>query len=84
MNRVLTLLVAVFCSALAVAPAQSQLNYPNRPVRLIVTFPPGGSSDVMARIISPARSAMPIAPTWSTRHPAGLPPGMVACVSCVD
>ncbi|HLK80643.1 MAG TPA: tripartite tricarboxylate transporter substrate binding protein [Xanthobacteraceae bacterium] len=28
-------------------------NYPSRPIRLIVTFPPGGSADVMARAIQP-------------------------------
>ena len=28
-------------------------NYPSRPIRLIVTFPPGGSADVMARAIAP-------------------------------
>jgi tripartite-type tricarboxylate transporter receptor subunit TctC len=28
-------------------------NYPSRPIRLIVTFPPGGSADVMARAIEP-------------------------------
>ncbi len=28
-------------------------NYPNRPVRMIVGFPPGGGTDIMARIISP-------------------------------
>jgi tripartite-type tricarboxylate transporter receptor subunit TctC len=27
--------------------------YPERPVRLIVSFPPGGSSDAMARIVQP-------------------------------
>jgi tripartite-type tricarboxylate transporter receptor subunit TctC len=27
--------------------------YPERPIRLIVSFPPGGSSDVMARIVQP-------------------------------
>jgi tripartite-type tricarboxylate transporter receptor subunit TctC len=34
----------------AVAPAAAQ-SYPNKLVRFIVTYPPGGSSDVMARII---------------------------------
>ncbi len=57
MNRVLSLLPALictaFCTALAVAPAQSQSTYPNRPVRMLVAFPPGGSSDIIARIISP-------------------------------
>ena len=40
------LLVAVFC-----APALAQ-KYPAKPVRLIVPFPPGGSSDVVGRIVA--------------------------------
>src|SRR4051794_12356704 len=31
--------------------AQAQSNYPNRPVALIVTVPPGGAADFVARII---------------------------------
>ncbi len=40
--------------ALGVAgmPAQAQSDYPNKPVRIIVTFPPGGSSDVVARLLA--------------------------------
>jgi tripartite-type tricarboxylate transporter receptor subunit TctC len=44
MNRFLLLL----CFASQVALAQS--TYPNKPVRLIVTYPPGGSSDLMSRV----------------------------------
>jgi len=36
-------------SALAIG----QANYPNRPVKMIVPFAPGGASDFVARIISP-------------------------------
>src|SRR5947208_9141775 len=33
------------------APAFAQSDYPNRPVRLIIPFPPGGSNDVVGRMI---------------------------------
>ena len=37
--------LAVMCAALA------QDAYPSRPIHIIVTFPPGGSTDVMARVL---------------------------------
>lgn len=48
-RRVWTLAAAAaFCGAFGQAQAQG---YPNKYVKFIVTYPPGGSSDVMARII---------------------------------
>jgi tripartite-type tricarboxylate transporter receptor subunit TctC len=41
---------------LATGAVQAQTAYPTRPVRMVVTFPPGGSSDLIARIISPPLS----------------------------
>ena len=37
----------VACTTMAAA----QADYPNRPVRLIIPFPPGGSNDVVGRMI---------------------------------
>jgi tripartite-type tricarboxylate transporter receptor subunit TctC len=50
MKRWLLLLALAFC---ATASAQS---YPTKPVRFIVSFPPGGSSDLIARAIAPFMS----------------------------
>ncbi len=46
------LFCCVLLCALAAA-AWAQAPYPNRPVRIFVTFPPGGSTDLIARIFSP-------------------------------
>lgn len=47
-----TLVVCVFFAA--VAPSVSAQPYPNRPVRLIVPFPPGGAVDAYARSVQAA------------------------------
>ena len=41
---------AIVVAALMSGAAQAQ-SYPSKPVRFVVTYPAGGSSDVMARII---------------------------------
>jgi tripartite-type tricarboxylate transporter receptor subunit TctC len=38
-------------AALAAAPAVAQQSFPDRPIRIVVPFPAGGPSDVLARII---------------------------------
>ena len=43
-------LLAAFAAVL-IAPETFAQPYPHKPVRMIVGFPPGGGTDVMARII---------------------------------
>src|SRR5262249_61885161 len=45
------MIVACVWAFVGNSPALSA--YPERPIRLIVSFPPGGSSDAMARIVQP-------------------------------
>lgn len=46
--RALALLLAV----LAALPAAAQAPWPDRPIRMIVVFPPGGGTDQVARILA--------------------------------
>ena len=44
------LIVAAFVLAQADA-TYAQANYPNRAIQLVVTVPPGGAADIIARVI---------------------------------
>ncbi|MBX6374366.1 MAG: tripartite tricarboxylate transporter substrate binding protein, partial [Acetobacteraceae bacterium] len=57
-RRDLTRIVPPLLGASLVAPAVlAQGRFPERPIRLIAPFPPGGPIDAGARIIGPALSA---------------------------
>ncbi len=47
------LLLAALVAACAAIPAQAQGTYPDKPIRFIVPFPPGGGADNLARAIVP-------------------------------
>ena len=59
---------AVAVTAFAPAPAKAQA-YPSKPIELVVTFSPGGSTDAMARIVGPRLSQELNAPVVIVNKP---------------
>ena len=54
-NRCLSLVQSAFCTMFLVAfsaVSWAQSDYPSKPVKVIVAFPPGGTSDVMGRMLA--------------------------------
>ena len=50
MKTLLALLAAALVALPQYAPAQA---FPAKPIRLVVTYPPGGGADLMARLVAP-------------------------------
>ena len=55
MLRAVSLVACVLCvwTGIAAGAQSSTENYPQRPIRLIVPYAPGGATDIVARIIGP-------------------------------
>jgi tripartite-type tricarboxylate transporter receptor subunit TctC len=56
-SRIFTGLV-LLCSMLLALPVAAQSDYPNKPLKWIVSYPPGGTTDLLARLMS----------TWLTQR----------------
>src|SRR5262245_66287426 len=77
-----TVVVAtVACLCAGIGPAAGA--YPDRPIRLLISFPPGGSSDAMARIVQPGLERLLGQPVViENRAGAGGMIGIDAVVRC--
>lgn len=51
MQRILRLVLVALACAICIAPAALAQTYPTKPVRAIVPWPPGGSTDFVARVV---------------------------------
>lgn len=80
-----SLIALPLIAAFAFAPSAAHA-WPDKPIRLVVTFAAGGASDIVARVIaeplsralgqpvvvdSPARAAPSVASTWCAPHRTG-------------
>lgn len=74
MRQFLTPLALAAAATLVVGAAQAQ-NYPVKPVRFVVTYPAGGSSDAMARIIG-----APLAEMWAQQVLVDARPGAAGAI----
>src|SRR4029077_19429815 len=62
--------IAALCAAMVAAGTAFADNYPNRIVRIIVPFPAGGPTDVMARFIGQKLSER-LGQPYTTSNPPG-------------
>ena len=53
LKKYLSLSLGMFAMTMAVQAHAQSSNYPNRPIKIIIPFPPGNTTDIMTRLIAP-------------------------------
>lgn len=51
-NRRMALACALVFSGMAAGPVLAQTGYPDKPIKLVLAFPPGGPTDLVARVLA--------------------------------
>jgi len=74
--------LAFVAGATSTAPALAQSDFPNRPVKLIVSFPPGGFADVAGRRLGEALQQIWKQPVIVDNRPGGA--GIIAAQLTAD
>lgn len=57
-RRVLAALAGLACAAVPLSAVHAQATWPSKPIRIVVTFPPGGAPDTLARLLAEKWAAL--------------------------
>jgi tripartite-type tricarboxylate transporter receptor subunit TctC len=66
MRKTSALLLLPTAALMALSSAVLAQNYPAKTVRVIVPWPPGGSNDIVARLVAQKLTEMPVSSSSST------------------
>ncbi|HEX3170632.1 MAG TPA: tripartite tricarboxylate transporter substrate-binding protein, partial [Burkholderiales bacterium] len=69
--------LAVAATLAAAASGSSAQSYPNRPVRILVPFPPGAGVDIVARMLG-----LPLTDLWGQATVVDNRPGAGGTIAC--
>lgn len=52
LKKILTTVLALCSVCISPQAAAATSNYPNKPIKFVIGYPPGGPSDIMTRLVA--------------------------------